>query len=104
MTEEGTCGTSREQPDSSRSSRERDNAALRGREAIRDHRRSVEPGFTPFPRTGKEITATRQTIAFRNRLIHAYASVDPEIVWGVIEEDMPVMRREVEELLRRESH
>jgi uncharacterized protein with HEPN domain len=52
-----------------------------------------------FPKLEEEITAGRQIVAFRSRLIHAYASVDPAVVWGVIEEDLPVLRNEVEELL-----
>lgn len=84
--------------------RNRHNAALCGRKTIRDYREALSQALHYFPELEKEITATRQLIAFRNRLIHAYASVDPEIVWGVIEEDMPVMRSEVEELLHTESN
>lgn len=65
---------------------------------------ALSQGLYHFPEMEEEITAGRQIIAFRNRLIHAYASVDPEIVWGVIEEDLPLMHSEVEELLRRESN
>ena len=36
---------------------------------------------------------------FRNRLIHAYASVADEVVWGVLETNLPPLRREVTALL-----
>lgn len=60
---------------------------------------ALSQAFYHFPELEEEITAGRQIVAFRNRLIHAYASVDPAVVWGVIEEDLPVLRSEVEELL-----
>ncbi len=39
-------------------------------------------------------------IAFRNRLIHGYASVSDEVVWGVVEGYLPVLSGEVRSLLR----
>ncbi len=45
------------------------------------------------------ITEHRRIIAFRNILIHGYADVDDRIVWDIIETKLPVLRREVEELL-----
>ena len=38
-------------------------------------------------------------IAFRNLLIHAYATVDDRIVWGVVEGDLPALRASLAELL-----
>ncbi len=38
-------------------------------------------------------------IAFRNILIHGYASVDDKIVWGVIENHLGALRKKVAELL-----
>jgi uncharacterized protein with HEPN domain len=52
---------------------------------------------------GDEIAASRQVIAFRNILIHAYTTVDPGVVWGVIEEDLPILLREAEALLEGEN-
>lgn len=39
-------------------------------------------------------------IAFRNMLIHGYASVDDRLVWDVVEAKLPVLRREVDALLQ----
>lgn len=47
------------------------------------------------------ITESRRIIAFRNRLIHGYASVADDVVWGVIEEKPPTLHKEVEILLER---
>ncbi len=41
-----------------------------------------------------------QVIAFRNMLIHGYATVDDQIVWDVIEKDLPRLRTTLTELLR----
>lgn len=45
----------------------------------------------------------RRIIAFRNILIHGYADVDERLVWDVIEAKLPVLRRDVEALLREAS-
>lgn len=45
------------------------------------------------------ISDHRRIIAFRNRLIHGYADIDHEVVWGVLETNLPTLRREVETLL-----
>jgi uncharacterized protein with HEPN domain len=45
------------------------------------------------------ITEHRQIIAFRNILIHGYAIVNHRLVWGVIVNELPTLRREVNELL-----
>lgn len=47
----------------------------------------------------QRITDARKIIAFRNRLIHGYATVAHDIVWQVVETDVPVLRQEVDALL-----
>jgi uncharacterized protein with HEPN domain len=37
-------------------------------------------------------------IAFRNRLIHAYWSIDLQLVWDVIENELPALKAEVHRL------
>lgn len=39
-------------------------------------------------------------IAFRNRLIHGYDTVDPAIVWDVIQTKLPRLERTAERLMR----
>lgn len=41
----------------------------------------------------------RKIIAFRNILIHAYATVDDRIVWGVVEGNLPALKASLTELL-----
>ena len=45
------------------------------------------------------VTDARRIVAFRNRLIHGYASVSNEVVWGVVEGNLAVLRREIQALL-----
>jgi uncharacterized protein with HEPN domain len=47
----------------------------------------------------ESITEPERIIAFRNRLIHGYASIADDVVWGVIEEKLPVLHREVKTLM-----
>lgn len=51
------------------------------------------------PDLGETITDTAKIIAFRNRLIHAYAAISDEVVWGVIETSLPTLRQEVSGLI-----
>lgn len=50
------------------------------------------------PELSERVTDARRIIAFRNRLIHGYASVADEVVWGVIEANLAPLRREVDAL------
>jgi uncharacterized protein with HEPN domain len=52
------------------------------------------------PALAARITEHRSIIAFRNILIHGYASVNHRLVWGVIETKLSLPQREIDELLR----
>lgn len=41
----------------------------------------------------------RQIIDMRNLVVHGYASVDPEIVWAVVEHDLPVLEAQARAIL-----
>jgi uncharacterized protein with HEPN domain len=55
------------------------------------------------PAIAARITDTRSIIGFRNILTHAYAQVDDRIVWGIVESKLPVLVREVGELMNEPS-
>ncbi|WP_029037602.1 HepT-like ribonuclease domain-containing protein [Salinimicrobium xinjiangense] len=40
----------------------------------------------------------RQVIGFRNRLIHAYDSIDNAIVWVIIKRHLPELQKEIQNL------
>jgi uncharacterized protein with HEPN domain len=39
-------------------------------------------------------------VGMRNILVHIYFGIDEEIVWSVVENDLPDLKREVENILR----
>lgn len=51
------------------------------------------------PAHAERLTEYRRIIAFRNILIHAYATIDDRVVWGVVEGKLPQLRVEVKNLL-----
>ncbi len=51
------------------------------------------------PEVAVKITSADAIIAFRNRIIHGYDSVDDVIVWSTIQDSLPVLHAEVEKLM-----
>jgi uncharacterized protein with HEPN domain len=45
------------------------------------------------------IADSRKIVNARNRIIHGYESVSPQIIWLIIQENLPVLRKEVAKLL-----
>ena len=40
----------------------------------------------------------RQVIATRNRLIHGYLGIDNDILWSIIQDDIPVLLKELKKM------
>jgi uncharacterized protein with HEPN domain len=53
------------------------------------------------PTIASAITDARQIIAFRNILVHGYDVVRNEVVWGILENDLPALIRDIDSLLER---
>ena len=47
----------------------------------------------------RDVTDVRRIVAFRNVLVHGYAAVNNQIVWEVIEKNLPTLVRELDALL-----
>lgn len=47
----------------------------------------------------EKITEYWRVIGFRNQIIHGYSKIDNEITWRIIQDKLPILRREVQELL-----
>ncbi len=47
-----------------------------------------------------ELTHTQQIVNFRNRIIHAYDSVDDTIVWAILKNHLPIVKAEIEKGLK----
>ena len=54
------------------------------------------------PELSERISDTRRIISFRNRLIHGYASVADDIVWGIVEGYLSKLKEEIQQLLEEE--
>lgn len=48
------------------------------------------------------ITAARKVVDTRNFVIHAYDSLKPDILWGIVINHMPLLKQEIESLLNGE--
>jgi uncharacterized protein with HEPN domain len=48
-----------------------------------------------------EITETRRIVNLRNWVIHGYDQVDDVIIWGIISRDIPKLKTQVENLLKK---
>ena len=46
-----------------------------------------------------EISNSRKIVDVRNRIIHGYDSVSDDVIWGIVIRNLPVLQKEVEELL-----
>ena len=46
-----------------------------------------------------ELQNSREIVNFRNRIIHAYDSVDDSIVWAIKSNHLPILKTEIEKLL-----
>lgn len=51
------------------------------------------------PEVANHLSDKRKMISFRNILIHAYDSIDPMIVWGVLESDLDRLYQEIKQLM-----
>ncbi len=54
------------------------------------------------PQIETHISDSARIIAFRNYLIHGYADIDPEVVWGILETSLPKLHQEIETLLEKD--
>jgi len=51
------------------------------------------------PTTAALISQLRRIVDFRNRIIHAYDTVDDTVVWGTIERHLPLLMHEIVRML-----
>jgi len=51
------------------------------------------------PTLAEEINGFRQIINLRNVIIHGYASIENETIWGILQNDLPVLHEQIRKLL-----
>lgn len=45
-----------------------------------------------------KITSAKNIIGLRNIISHAYDSIEPEMIWGIIQNNIPVLAEEIEKI------
>lgn len=45
------------------------------------------------------ITSARSIVNTRNLVIHSYDSIDNEIIWAIVMRHLPILKKEVKQLL-----
>jgi uncharacterized protein with HEPN domain len=51
------------------------------------------------PQIVDAITDFRRIVNFRNVLVHGYAHIVPDTVWGIVEKDVPLLDEEIQRLM-----
>lgn len=46
------------------------------------------------------VSYSRKIVDARNRIIHGYDSVSDDVVWGIVVRHLPVLKAEIQELLK----
>ena len=49
-------------------------------------------------RSDIEISSFKKIIGLRNIISHAYDSIEPELIWGIIQRDIPKLSDEIQKL------
>ncbi len=45
-----------------------------------------------------QITASKNIIGLRNIISHAYDSIEPEMIWGIIQKNIPILSDEIKKI------
>ena len=53
-----------------------------------------------FPATAAQFPDVRQIVKFRHVIIHGYQNLNDHVVWEILQRDLPILRNEIEKLLR----
>lgn len=51
------------------------------------------------PNVSKAISNIRQIVNLRNVIVHGYSTVENETIWGILQEHVPKLHKEVQTLL-----
>jgi uncharacterized protein with HEPN domain len=52
-----------------------------------------------FPGTLDSVTEAKSAIQLRDRIAHGYFSIDPEVIWDIIQKDLPVLVKQLEPVM-----
>jgi uncharacterized protein with HEPN domain len=73
---------------------------LKSRSAVERQLGIIGEAVNKYRKLAKtELSGSKEIIAFRNRIIHAYNNIEDEIVWAIIKNHLPKLKEEVKTLL-----
>ncbi len=75
-------------------------AVFRGLEIIGETSKNVPLSF----RKEHPSVPWRSTAGIRDKLIHHYFGVDLQIVWDIIKQDLPSLKKNVQKILKTKNH
>ena len=44
------------------------------------------------------LNSAKKIIGLRNRISHAYDSIEDELIWGIIQKDIPLLKKEIQRI------
>jgi len=47
-----------------------------------------------------KLSSTKNIIGLRNIISHAYDSIEPEMIWGIIQNNIPILNEEVNNIIQ----
>ena len=62
---------------------------------------ALQQALRAMPDLSDSITDSRRIINFRNVMVHGYALIVSDTVWGVVEHSLPILEAEVRALIAR---
>lgn len=77
-------------------------ADLKTKSAVERHLGIIGEAVNNYRKLGNpELNNSKDIIAFRNRLIHAYNNLEDEIVWAIINRHLPKLKEEIIPLIQK---
>jgi uncharacterized protein with HEPN domain len=61
---------------------------------------ALQQGLRIWPELADFITESRRIVNFRNVMVHGYARIAVDTVWGVVETDLNLLHQQVNQLLQ----
>lgn len=65
---------------------------------------AVSQSTRHFPELEQFLGPVRRIVGFRNRIVHEYAEIDSEIVWAIVQKEVPRLLKQSEALLKESGY
>ena len=72
---------------------------LKTKRAVQRNVEIIGEAMSRILKSNDSISNSRKIVDVRNRIIHGYDSVSDELIWGIVMNYLPILQKEIEELL-----